>query len=136
MPSKHTKTEPLLTEQDKKEIIAAIAKECGYVIPDDDPIFALVVIQNRVLGRTVEVLAERVGEHLVSHLERAQQRHVDEVGSKIAKRLYEELESLAEVFHEVKDRVGSEGRRWFLAIVTVSAAVMLVPALRAWGLLP
>ncbi|MGB5811837.1 MAG: hypothetical protein WBG86_14965, partial [Polyangiales bacterium] len=111
--------QPLLTEQDKKELIAAIAKDCGYVIPADDPIFALVFLHNCVLGRTVEVLADHVKRDLVLELKRGLEEQVDDMGSKVAKRLYEELESLSEVIREVEDRVASEGRRALWAIVVV-----------------
>lgn len=136
MPSVHTKTEPLLTEEDKKEVIAAVAKECGFALEADDPVFALVFLHDRVLGRSLERLAEGVRRHLVLRLERALQGQVDDMGTALAKRTHDELQSLSKVFREVEERVDARGRRWSWAIVSTGASLLLVFGLMALGLLP
>lgn len=126
----------MLSEREKKELIAAVAKECGVTISANDPVFAAVQLHALMLGRGVDLMADRVKRDLVLELKHGLQEVADDMGSKVAKRFYDELKSLSEVFHEVEDRVASEGRRGFWAIVTVTVAGLLVPALRAWGLLP
>lgn len=126
----------MLTEQDKKELIAAVAKECGITISSNDPVFAAVQLHARTMGRGVELMSDRVARHLVAELERGLEKHVDDIGSQVAKRLHEELQSLAEVFHEVEEQVAFQGRLWFGAIAVSGVAILLVVALRTWGVLP
>ena len=126
MPSKSMRREPLLTEEEKREVIAQVAQECGYVIRGDDPIFALVLLHDRVLSRSVERLTQAVRQHLVSELECALQQHVNDMGTQLAKRAHEELRSLSEVFDEVEERVDARGRRWLWGIVSIGSVLIIL----------
>ena len=77
---------PLLTEEDKKEIAAQVAKECGRLIPPDDPLFDLVVVNECVLRRTVENLGDRLTSSLVGELDRVLSAHLDHVREKLSRR--------------------------------------------------
>ena len=133
MPSKSMRREPLLTEEEKKEVIAQVAQECGYVIRGDDPIFASVLLHDRVLSRSVERLTQAVRQHLVSELECALQQHVNDMGTQLGKRAHEELRSLSEVFREVEERVDARGRRWLWGIVSTGSILIVLFGLIALG---
>ena len=69
----------LLTEEEKKEIAAQVAKECGRLIPTDDPLFDLVVLNERVLRRTAEKVGDRLTSSLAGELDRVLSAHLDQV---------------------------------------------------------
>ncbi len=74
----------LLTEEEKKEIAAQVAKECGRLIPTDDPLFDLVVLNERVLRRTVEKVGDQFSSSLAGELDRVLSAHLDRVQEKLS----------------------------------------------------
>jgi len=89
---------PLLTEEDKKEIPAQVAKECGRLIPQDDPLFDLVVVNECVLRRTVENLGDRLTSSLVRELDGALSAHLDQIHEKLSADVDEKVRGFAGLY--------------------------------------
>ena len=47
----------MLSEQERQELVGLVARECGTVLSSDDPIFASVVMSERVLEHAASAVA-------------------------------------------------------------------------------
>jgi len=54
----------MLSDRDRQELVGLVAKECGTVLSPDDPIFASVVMSERVLEHAASAVASRLARHL------------------------------------------------------------------------
>ena len=117
----------LLTEGDKKEIAAQVAKECGRLIPTDDPLFDLVVLNEGVLRRTAEKVGDRITSSLVGELDRVLSAHLDRVHEKLSADVDEKLRGFAGLYGVAVTRLDRRAELWLWAI-GISGIVAMVAA--------
>jgi len=96
----------LLTEEEKKEIAAQVAKECGRLIPTDDPLFDLVVLNERVLRRTVEKVGDQFSSSLAGELDRVISAHLDRMQERLSADVDEKVRGFAGLYGDA----GCKGR--------------------------
>jgi hypothetical protein len=124
---------PLLTDEDKKEIAAQVAKECGRLIPQDDPLFDLVVVNECVLRRTVEKLGDRLTSSLVGELERMLSAHLDHVGEKLSRDVEATMRGFADLYGVAVTRLDRRAQLWLWGLAAFGIfAMALVSGLVRW----
>ena len=117
MPLKFRKDRgPLLTTQDKLNIAAEVARECGRMIPSDDPLFDLVVVNENLLRRTVEKLCGVVTGHLVGSLERTLTAHVDHVDKELSRAVESKVRDLVELHDLIEAKLDRRVQLWLIGI--------------------
>ena len=134
MPSNERRNRrPLLTDEDKKEIAAQVAKECGRLIPQDDPLFDLVVVNECVLRRTVENLCDRLTSSLVGELERMLSAHLDHVGEKLSRDVEARMRGFADLYGVAVTRLDRRAQLWLWGLAAFGIfAMALVSGLVRW----
>jgi len=111
---------PLLTEEDKKEIAAQVAKECGRLIPPDDPLFDLVVVNECVLRRT----AEKVGDRLTSS---------DHAGEELSSAVEARVRGLVKLYAVAETRLDRRAQQWLWGLAALGILIMaLASGLVGW----
>jgi hypothetical protein len=124
---------PLLTDEDKKEIAAQVAKECGRLIPQDDPLFDLVVVNECVLRRTVENLCDRLTSSLVRELERMLSAHLDHVGEELSRAVEARVRGFVDLYGVAETRLDRRAQLWLLGIAAIGILIMaLASGLVGW----
>ena len=124
---------PLLTEEDKKEIAAQVAKECGRLIPTDDPLFDLVVLNERVLRRTAEKVGDQFTSSLVGELDRVLSAHVDRVHEKLSADVDEKVRGFANLYAVAETRLDRRAHLWLWGLAALGIfAMTLVSGLVRW----
>jgi len=124
---------PLLTDADKKEIAAQVAKECGRLIPQDDPLFDLVVVNECVLRRTVEKVGDRLTSSLVRELERMLSAHLDHVGEKLSRDVDARMRGFADLYAVAVTRLDRRAQLWLWGLAAFGIFTMaLVSGLVRW----
>ena len=134
MPSNERRNRrPLLTDEDKKEVAAQVAKECGRLIPTDDPLFDLVVVNECVLRRTVENLGDRLTSSLVGELERMLSAHLDHVGEKLSRDVEARMRGFADLYGVAVTRLDRRAQLWLWGLAAFGIfAMALVSGLVRW----
>ena len=123
----------LLTEEEKKEIAAQVAKECGRLIPTDDPLFDLVVVNECVLRRTVENLSDRLTSSLVGELERMLSAHLDQMDEKLCADVDEKVRGFAGLYGVAVTRLDRRAQLWLWGLAALGIfAMALVSGLVRW----
>lgn len=124
---------PLLTEEDKKEIAAQVAKECGRLIPTDDPLFDLAVINECVLRRTAEKVGDRLTSSLVGELDRMLSAHLDHLGEKLSRDVDERVRGFAGLYGVAETRLDRRAQQWLFGIAALGILIMaLASGLVGW----
>ena len=124
---------PLLTDEDKKEIAAQVAKECGRLIPQDDPLFDLAVVNESVLRRTVENLCDRLTSSLVRELERMLSAHLDHVGEELTRTVEARVRGFVALYGVAETRLDRRAQLWLFGIAVFGIFTMaLVSGLVRW----
>ncbi len=124
---------PLLTDEDKRDIAAQVAKECGRLIPTDDPLFDLVVVNECVLRRTVENLGDRLTSSLVGELERMLSAHLDHVGEKLSRDVEARMRGFADLYGVAVTRLDRRAQLWLWGLAAFGIfAMALVSGLVRW----
>ena len=123
----------LLTEEEKKEIAAQVAKECGRLIPTDDPLFDLVVLNERVLRRTVEKVGDQFSSSLAGELDRVLSAHLDRVHEKLSADVDEKVRGFAGLYGVAVTRLDRRAHLWLWALAALGIfAMALVSGLVRW----
>ena len=124
---------PLLTEEDKKEIAAQVAKECGRLIPTDDPLFDLAVINECVLRHTAEKVGDRLTSSLVGELDRMLSAHLDHLGEKLSRDVDERVRGFAGLYAVAETRLDRRAQLWLFGIAAFGILIMaLASGLVGW----
>jgi len=124
---------PLLTEEDKKEIAAQVAKECGRLIPQDDPLFDLVVVNECVLRRTVENLGDRLTSSLMRELDRVLSAHLEQIHEKLSADVDEKVRGFAGLYGVAVTRFDRRAQLWLWGLAALGIfAMALVSGLVRW----
>jgi hypothetical protein len=123
----------LLTEEEKKEIAAQVAKECGRLIPTDDPLFDLAVLNERVLRRTAEKVGDRITSSLVGELNRVLSAHLDHIHEKLSADVDEKARGFAGLYGVAVARLDRRAQLWLWAIaVSGIFAIVVASGLVRW----
>jgi hypothetical protein len=123
----------LLTEEEKKEIAAQVAKECGRLIPTDDPLFDLVVLNERVLRRTVEKVGDQFSSSLAGELDRVLSAHLDQMHEKLSADVDEKVRGFAGLYAVAETRLDRRAQLWLWALAAIGIfAMVLVSGLVRW----
>ena len=119
----------MLSDQDRQELVGLVAKECGTVLAPDDPIFASVVMSERVLEHAASAVATR----LSRHLETSFAAHEEKVECRVGEAVNAELHRLIVAGGRARAELQKSGRRW--TITLGAAAILGLAALSAlqWG---
>ena len=131
--NEHRNRRPLLTDEDKRDIAAQVAKECGRLIPTDDPLFDLVVVNECVLPRTVENLGDRLTSSLVGELDRMLSAHLDHVGEKLSRDVEARMRGFADLYGVAVTRLDRRAQLWLWGLAVLGIfAMVLVSGLVRW----
>ena len=124
---------PLLTEEEKKEIAAQVAKECGRLIPTDDPLFDLVVLNEHVLRRTVEKVGDQLSSSLVRELDRMLSAHFDRVGEELSRTVQARVRAFVDLYAATETRLDRRAQLWLWGLAAFGLFIMaLVSGLVRW----
>lgn len=116
----------LLTEEEKREIAAQVAKECGRLIPTDDPLFDLVVLNERVLRRTVETVGDQFSSSLAGKLDRVLSDHLDRVQEKLSADVDEKIRGIGDLYGVAVTQLERRAQLWLWAIGVSGIFAMVV----------
>jgi len=116
----------LLTEAEKREIAAQVAKECGRLLPTDDPLFDLAVVNERVLRRTAEKVGDRITSSLVGELNRVLSAHLDQIHEKLSADVDEKVRGFAGLYGRASTRLERRAQLWMWAIGISGIFAMVV----------
>ncbi|MGB5365911.1 MAG: hypothetical protein WBN15_01365 [Polyangiales bacterium] len=122
----------MLSDQDRQELVGLVAKECGTVLAPDDPIFASVVMSERVL----EHAASAVAQHLARHLETSFAAHEAKVVRKVGDAVNAELHRLIVAGGKARTELRQNGRRWTTALALTAILGLLSLSALQWGAWP
>ena len=123
----------LLTEEEKKEIAAQVAKECGRLIPQDDPLFDLVVVNECVLRRTAEKVGDRLTSSLVGELDRMLSAHLDHAGEELSRAVEARVRGLVKLYAAAETRLDRRAQLWLFGIAALGILIMaLASGLVGW----
>ena len=122
----------MLTERDRQELVGLVAKECGTVLSPDDPIFASVVLSERVL----EHAASAVAEHLARNLEASFCAHQEKVVCRVGEAVNAELHRLIVAGGRARAELQKSGRRWTTTLGATALLGLLALCALQWGAWP
>ena len=117
----------------RSEIAAQVAKECGRLIPTDDPLFDLAVVNECVLRRTAEKVGDRLTSSLVGELERMLSAHLDHLGEKLSADVDERVRGFANLYAVAETRLDRRAHLWLWGLAALGIfAMTLVSGLVRW----
>ena len=122
----------MLSDRDRQELVGLVAKECGTVLSPDDPIFASVVMSERVLEHAASAVASR----LARHLEASFAAQEDQVGRKVGDAVNTELHRLMVAGGRARKEIRQNGRRWTTALALTAILGLLSLSSLQWGAWP
>lgn len=122
----------MLSEADRQELVALVAKECGTVLAPDDPIFASVVMSERVLEHAASAVAVSLSRRLEASITRHEEKVVDRVGDAVNA----ELHRLIMAGGKARAELRQNGRRWTTALALTAILGLLSLSALQWGAWP
>jgi len=122
----------MLSDRDRQELVGLVAKECGTVLSPDDPIFASVVMSERVLEHAASAVAARLSRHLEASFAAHEQKVVAKVGDAVNA----ELHRLMIAGGRARTELRQNGRRWTTALALTAILGLLSLSALQWGARP
>ena len=119
----------MLSEHDRQELVGLVAKECGTVLAPDDPIFASVVMSERVL----EHAASAVARSLSRHLEASFAAHEEKVVCRVGEAVNAELHRLIVAGGRARAEIRKSGQRWTSALAAAAVLGLVGLCALQWG---
>jgi hypothetical protein len=119
----------MLSEHERQELVGLVAKECGTVLAPDDPIFASVVMSERVL----EHAATAVARGLSRQLEASFAAHEEKVVTTVGDAVNAELHRLMVAGGKARTELRQNGRRWTTALTLTTILGLLSLSALQWG---
>ncbi len=103
------------------------------MIPTDDPLFDLVVLNERVLRRTAEKVGDQFTSSLVGELDRVLSAHVDRVHEKLSADVDEKVRGFAGLYAVAVTRLDRRAHLWLWGLAALGIfAMTLVSGLVRW----
>jgi hypothetical protein len=108
----------MLSERERQEIIAAVAKHLGVAISPNDPLFLAVAANELVLDRAAATVAGR----LVRDLEHAFRARDEQLATRISEAVNEEILRLTKGAARARSSVQRTAKRWVFGLCALGLA--------------
>ena len=114
----------MLSEREREEVVAAVARDLGVAISPNDPVFVAVAANERVLARATGAVAT----HVARDLEGALRARETELANRFSEAVNEEIHRLTQGAARAQGSVDRVAKRWVVALT----ALGLVEAVAIW----
>lgn len=114
----------MLTERERNEVVAAVARDLGVAVSPNDPVFVAVAANERVLARA----AGAVATHLARDLEDALRAREAQLVTGVSEAVNEEIRRLTQGAARARGSVERTAKRWVVGLT----ALGLVEAVAIW----
>jgi hypothetical protein len=108
----------MLTERERHEVVAAVAKDLGVAVSPNDPVFVAVAANELVLGRAAAAVAGR----LVRELEDALRAREEQLGTRVSEAVNQEIVRLTKGAVRARGSVERTAKRWVLGLIALGLA--------------
>ena len=108
----------MLTERERDEVVAAVARDLGVAVSPNDPVFVAVAANELVLGRAAGAVAER----LVRDLEDALRAREAQLVAGVSEAVNEEIRRLTQGGARVRGSVERTAKRWVVGLTALGLA--------------
>jgi hypothetical protein len=108
----------MLSERERDEVVAAVARDLGVAVSPNDPVFVAVAANELVLGRAAGAVAER----LVRDLEGALRAREAQLVTGVAEAVNEEIRRLTQGAARARGSVGRVAKRWVVGLTVLGLA--------------
>ena len=102
----------MLSERERSEVVAAVAKDLGVALSPEDPVFVAVAANERVLERAAVAVAGR----LVRDLEGALQAREQKLATMMSDAVNQEIRRLTQGAARAQGSVRRMGTRWAVGL--------------------
>ena len=114
----------MLTEHERNEIVAAVARDLGVAGSPNDPVFVAVAVNERVLARAVATVAR----HVERDLRDTFRARETELANRVSEAVNAEIHRLTKCAARARGSVERVGKGWAVALT----ALGLVEAVVIW----
>ena len=108
----------MLSERDRREVVADVARDLNVVLSPDDPVFVAVAVNERVLERAADAVAGR----LVRQLEEALRTREERLAAGVSRAVNEEIAWLTQGADKARGWVDRTGKGWALGLLVLGVA--------------
>ena len=108
----------MLTERERDEVVAAVAKDLGVAVSPNDPVFVAVAANELVLARAAGAVATR----LVRDLEDALRAREAQLVTGVSEAVNEEIRRLTQGATRARSLVGRVAKRWVVGLTALGLA--------------
>ena len=114
----------MLSEREREEVVAAVAKDLGVAVSPNDPVFVAVAANHHVLGRAASVVAR----HLERDLGDALRARETELADRVSEAVNAEIHRLTKGATRARGSVERVAKGWAVALT----ALGLLEAVGIW----
>jgi hypothetical protein len=114
----------MLSERERNEVVAAVARDLGVAVSPNDPVFVAVAANELVLARAAGAVAER----LVRDLEDALRAREVQLVTGVSEAVNDEIRRLMQGAARARGLLDRAAKRWVLGLT----ALGLAEALAIW----
>ena len=108
----------MLTERERDEVVAAVAKDLGVAVSPNDPVFVAVAANELVLARAAGAVATR----LVRDLEDALRAREAQLVTGVSEAVNEEIRRLTQGAARARGSVERAAKRWVVGLTALGLA--------------
>ena len=108
----------MLSERERDEVVAAVARDLGVAVSPNDPVFVAVAANERVLARAAGAVAER----LARDLEDALRAREAQLVTGVSEAVNEEIRRLTQGAARARGSVGRVAKRWAVGLTALGLA--------------
>ena len=114
----------MLTEHERNEVVAAVARDLGVAVSPNDPVFVAVAANELVLARATSAVAT----HVARDLEDALRARETELANRVSEAVNEEIHRLTQGAARARGSVERTAKRWVVGLT----ALGVVEAVAIW----
>ena len=108
----------MLSERERDEVVAAVARDLGVAISPNDPVFVAVAANELVLARA----AGAVARHVARDLEDALRARETELANRVSEAVNEEIHRLTRGAARARGSVERTAKRWVVGLTALGVA--------------
>jgi hypothetical protein len=108
----------VLTERERNEVVAAVARDLGVAVSPNDPVFVAVAANERVLERAAGAVATR----LARDLEDALRAREAQLVTGVSEAVNEEIRRLTQGAARARSSVRRAAKRWLVGLTALGLA--------------
>jgi hypothetical protein len=108
----------MLTERERNEVVAAVARDLGVAVSPNDPVFVAVAANERVLARAAGTVATR----LARDLEDALRAREAQLVTGVSEAVNEEIRRLTQGAARARSSVRRAAKRWLVCLTALGLA--------------